>query len=57
MQHAVPCPYADCAKPLDFTDAGELLERGAQFNCDHCNRVVRIENVQETRMIWLSPRA
>lgn len=54
-QHAVPCPH--CQKPLDFTDASELLERGSVFQCDHCDRKVKIENVVDTKMVWLSPVA
>lgn len=53
--HACACPH--CRKPNDFSDDGEVLEKGNSFNCDHCKRVFFVVEARRVTLVTLSATA
>lgn len=51
--HAVPCPH--CGKPNDFRPIRDqmLLVEEAQFDCDHCGRVMEFMQMKSIQVITL----
>lgn len=51
---ALPCPW--CARPNDLTDMADYaLEVGADIECDHCKKLMRIARVEPVTVIFVRP--
>lgn len=48
---AVPCPW--CKKPNEFEHEDELLEVGAEANCDACGKPFRVVSIARVTRVAL----
>lgn len=48
-----PCPH--CGQGNDLRDLADMIDTGAEIQCDHCKRVFEIVAIQPVTLVRMRP--